>query len=117
MSLNKEISLTGNVGRVDSQYTDSGKFIFKFSLAVTVGKGENKETEWYECVSWEKQGELLNQYVGVGSRIQVRGDFKLDTWLSKDKQEPKAKIVVTVKDFQFLSNKKEASETPYDEPA
>lgn len=115
MSLNKEISITGNVGRAEAQYTDNGKFIFKFSLAVQSGWGDNKTTEWFDCVAWEKTGEIMNEYVGKGSRIQVRGPFELNTWKSKE-GEAKGKIVVTVRDFQFLSSKKAERESDEDEP-
>lgn len=116
MSLNKEILLTGNLGRdPEAQYTDTGKFILKFSIAVQSGWGDSKKTEWYDCVAWEKTGEVLNEYIGKGSRIQVRGDFKQEFWIGKDK-EAKGKIVVTVKEFQFLSAKKEEREHEEDEP-
>jgi single-strand DNA-binding protein len=116
MSLNKEISLTGNVGKIfEPKMTDTGKFIFKCSLAVTVGWGDNKSTEWYEIVAWEKTGEIMYEHLEVGSRIQVRGDFKLETWKSKE-GEPKGKIVVTSKEFQFLSAKKPEREHQEDEP-
>lgn len=115
MSLNKEILLSGNIGKAEGQYTDTGKFIFKFSLAVTAGWGDNKTTEWYDGVAWEKTGEIMNEYVGKGSRIQIRGDFKQEFWKSKE-GEAKGKIVVTVRDFQFLSPKKAESQSEEDEP-
>lgn len=116
MSLNKEVFLTGNLGREpEAMYTDNGKFIVKFSIAVQSGWGDNKTTEWYDCVAWEKTGEVLNEYLGKGSRIQVRGDFKLEAYKSKS-GEAKAKLVVTVKDFQFLSAKKAEREHEEDEP-
>jgi single-strand DNA-binding protein len=108
MPLNKEVTLTGNVGKLAedaAQYTDTGKFIFKFPLAVAVGWGESKKTEWYDVVAWEKTGEIMNQYLTTGSKVQVRGDFKLEFWKSRD-GEAKGKLVVTVREFQFLSAKK-----------
>lgn len=113
--LNKEISLTGNIGKIDAKFSPAGKFIFEFSLAVK-GYG-GKPDEWFDCVAWEKNGETLNEYAGVGSKIQIRGDFKLETWSSKDSGEARGKIVVTVREFQFLSNKKKDSDNPYDEAA
>jgi single-strand DNA-binding protein len=107
MSLNKEISLTGVLGRdPEGQYTDQGTMLCKFSIAVTVGSGDNKSTEWYDIVAWGKQGEILHEYLTKGSKVQVRGDFKLNLWKSKDGGEPRGKVVVTVRDFQFLSIKK-----------
>lgn len=120
MSLNKEISLTGTVGRIEGQYTPSGKMVCKFSLAVQVGYGDNKTTEWYEVVAWEKVADLFNEHVGKGSKVQVRGDFKLQTWIAKKGQsagEAQAKIEVTVRDFQFIHLKKEEVEhTDEEEP-
>lgn len=115
--LNKEIMLTGVLGRdPEGKYTDEGTMLCKFSIAVTVGKGEDKSTEWYDIVSWGKQAEILYEYLSKGSRVQVRGDFKMETWKSKD-GEAKGKIVVTVRDFQFLSTKpKERKEEDEDEP-
>lgn len=116
MGLHKEVSLTGNVGQMDSQYTDTGKLTCKFSLAVSTGYGDKKETEWYECIAWERTAEILSEYAGKGSKLQVRGDFKLQAYISKKYEEPRAKLVVTVRDFQFLSPKKEAGEVEEDEP-
>lgn len=107
MSLNKEILLTGNVGRIESQYTDTGKLFCKFSLAVSVGRGDNKTTEWYDCVAWEKTAEIIAEYADKGSKLQVRGDFELQLWKARETGEPRGKIAVVVKDFQFLSRKKE----------
>src|SRR4030042_163307 len=114
MGLNKRILLTGNLGRdPEAKYTDDGDFICEFSIAVQSGYGENKTTEWYDCVAWKKIGEILNEYLKKGSRVQVEGDFKQSFWISKKTGEATGKIQLTVKDFQFLSPKKEQSETPF----
>lgn len=111
MSLNKQILLTGNLGRdPEAKYTDSGKFICEFSLAVQAGWGDNKTTEWYKCTAWEKLGEVLNEHLKKGSKVQVQGDFKQTFWKSKE-GEACGEIQVTVKDFQFLSSKREQTET------
>lgn len=112
--LNKRISLTGNVGKIESKYTDNGTLLCEFSLAVTVGSGDKKSTEWYKCTAWKKTGEIIGEYVDVGSKIQVEGDFKLHLWSAKDGGEARGEIQVTVRDFQLLGSKKEKKATPYD---
>ena len=103
----KKITLIGNLGRApESKYTPEGKMICEFSLAVQVGSGENKKTEWYDCAAWEKTAEILAKYLDKGSKLYVEGPFKLETWSKKDTGEPQAKIVVTVREFEFLSPKK-----------
>lgn len=118
MPLNKEILLTGTLGRdPESKYTPKGKLLCEFSIAVSVGWGDNKTTEWYDCVAWEKKAEILQEHLSKGSRIQVRGDFKIETWSAKADGEAKAKLVVTVQDFQFLSSKrKEREESDEEQP-
>lgn len=101
----KEVKLIGNIGKIEMKYTPQGKAVTEFTIAVNEGSGENKITEWYKAVAWEKAGELINQYAGVGSKIYVSGKFKIDTWNSKE-GEARANLVVTVQNFEFLSQKK-----------
>lgn len=101
----KEVKLIGNIGKIEMKYTPQGKAVTEFTIAVNEGSGENKTTEWYKAVAWEKAGELINQYAGVGSKIYVSGKFKIDTWNSKE-GEARANLVVTVQNFEFLSQKK-----------
>lgn len=111
MSLNKEICITGNLGRdPESKYTPEGKMICEFSVAVQSGYGDNKTTEWFDCVAWEKTAETLAKYLGKGSKIQVRGDFKIEVWNRKDDGKAAGKLKITVKEFQFLSAKAEKKE-------
>lgn len=116
MGLNKEVLLTGNVGRCEGKYTPAGDLLFEFSLAVTVGSGDNKTTEWYKCTAWKKQAEIMSEYVGKGSKLQVRGDFKLHLWNHKESGEARGELQVTVREFQFLSAKKEDREEDENQP-
>lgn len=101
----KEVKLIGNIGKMEMKYTPQGKAVTEFTIAVNEGSGENKTTEWYKAVAWEKAGELINQYAGVGSKIYVSGKFKIETWSSKE-GEARASLVVTVQNFEFLSQKR-----------
>ena len=101
----KEVKLIGNIGKMEMKYTPQGKAVTEFTIAVNEGSGDNKTTEWYKAVAWEKAGELINQYAGVGSKIYVSGKFKVETWTSKE-GDARASLVVTVQNFEFLSQKK-----------
>lgn len=116
MSINREISVTGHLGRdPESQYTPKGKLVCKFSIATTKGWGDNQETEWIDVVAWEKIADTLQKNLEKGSKIQVRGDFEVQAWIGKD-EEAHGKVVVTVREFQFLSRRKAQSEPEEDEP-
>ena len=110
----KEIKVIGNIGKIDMKYTPQGKALTEFSVAVnTKGKNGEKETEWFKCTAWEKVAEIIHQYAKAGSKIYVSGLPKVEAWTSKE-GEARAQIVVTVREFEFLS-KIEHSEQPADE--
>ena len=72
--------LIGNLGRdPEMSYTPQGTAVAKFSLAVSrrwndKGTGERREeTQWFNCVAWEKLAETCNQYLRKGSKVYVEG--------------------------------------------
>ena len=75
-----EIMLIGNLGRdPEMSYTPQGSAVTKFSLAVSrrwndKTTGERKEeTQWFNCVAWEKLAETCNQYLRKGSKVYLEG--------------------------------------------
>lgn len=111
----KTLTITGNIGKIDTKFTDTGKQVTEFSIAVNSKEKGEKVTEWFKCVAWEKTAEIISQFATVGSKMLVSGSPKLETWNSKDSGEAKGQIVVTVREFEFLGGgKKEADDTnPY----
>lgn len=103
------VILCGNVGKVDSSYTPKGEMLTKFSLAVNIGYGETKRTNWYNCAVWGKQGEMAQKLLKVGSRLVVEGKQEIKEWTDKEGNK-KQSIEVTVTDFNVFGGKK-ADET------
>lgn len=109
------LEVFGNLGRdPEMKYTPQGKAVTEASIAVTIGYGENKKTEWIKAVVWEKTGELFNQLSQKGTQVWLSGTPKLKYWKTKE-GEANGQIELTVKEFRILKNgaKKEGSE---DEP-
>jgi len=106
----KNITVIGNIGKIEMKYTPAGKAVTEFSIAVNVKRGEEKSTEWYKGVAWEKSAEIINQYAGVGSKIFVSGAPSLEVWIDKASGEARGKVVVTVREFEFLSKPKDQAE-------
>jgi|TARA_R100001530_G_scaffold56926_3_gene41468 single-strand DNA-binding protein len=76
-----KVLLYGNVGKAPKfNTTGQGTPQAKFSLAPReIGKkGEDKRTNWVQCVSYGKTAELIRDYVGQGDSIIVE-DGKLET--------------------------------------
>ena len=108
----KKLEVIGNIGKISMKYTPEGKAVTEFTVAVNEGSGEKKTTEWVKAVAWEKAGELINQYAGVGSKIFISGKCKIETWSDKTSGEARASLVLTVRDFEFLDKKKSEQSGP-----
>ena len=108
--LNK-IMLIGNLGRnPEMSYTQSGKAITKFSLAVSRRSRDRdsnesrEETTWFNIVAWEQKGEFANQYLHKGSRVYVEGRMTSRRYTNKDNVEVTAWEVVA-ENFELLDPK------------
>jgi single-strand DNA-binding protein len=98
--LNK-IMLIGNLGRdPEMSYTPSGSAVTKFTVAVNRRyndrqSGERKEeTQWFNCVAWERLAETCNQYLHKGSRVYLEGRMRSHKYTDKDNIERTAWEVV-----------------------
>lgn len=88
-----KIILIGNVTKdPEIRYTQNEKVYTTFSLAVN---RRNKETDYFNCIAWEKTAELIAQYVKKGSKVGVSG--RLET----DKVEEKYFTKVIVEEISF----------------
>src|SRR5262245_27947036 len=108
--LNK-IMLIGNLGRdPEMSYTQSGKAVTKFSLAVnrrTRDRETNEsrdETTWFNIVAWEQKGEFANQYLHKGSKVFVEGRMTSRRYTDKDGVERTAWDVIA-ENFVLLDPK------------
>ena len=88
--LNK-IMLIGNLGRdPELSYTQSGKAVAKFSLAVSRRRrdpesGEQREeTQWFNIVAWERLAETCNNYLQKGSKVYIEGRMTSRKYTDKD---------------------------------
>ena len=102
------VTLIGNMVREpELRYTQSGKAILNFTLAVNRMKRD--EADFINCIAWEKAAELIATYVTKGKPLAVSG--RIQTGSYEDKTGRKVYTTdVIVNDFQFLG-KKEAEPT------
>lgn len=110
-----KIILTGNIGKIEGQYTPKGKFVCKASLAVSVGWGDNKQTNWYNLTVWGDQGERFNEWASKGTRVLVEGTLELREWEDKDGGKHLSPDV-NVQYFETLSKRKKEEESDEDQP-
>ena len=86
------VQIIGNVGKQpDMRYTPSGNPVTTFSVACNrkyEQDGQTKEeTEWFTVVTWNKQAEICNQFLGKGSTVYVEGRLHTRSWDGQDGQK------------------------------
>lgn len=90
--MNKAI-ICGYVGKdPDVRQTQAGVSVASFSIATTERwkdkNGEKKEqTEWHNCVAWDKLAGICKDYVRKGSQVLVEGKIQTRKWQDKDGQD------------------------------
>jgi single-strand DNA-binding protein len=71
------------------RYTQDGKAVSNFDLAVDDGFGSDKKTIWFRCSLWGKLAEALTDYLKKGTPATVFGNLAHDEgnpriWQGKD---------------------------------
>jgi len=92
-----QVNLVGRLGKdPEVRYTTAGKAVANFSLAINRpgGSGEDKVTDWIECVVWERQAEILSEYAQKGREIGVTGRIQVRKFTDRDGVERKATEIV-----------------------
>lgn len=93
------VVLTGRLTKdIELRRTTSGKTCTSFTLAVNRNK---KETDFINCVAWDKVAELLERYTHKGSQIGVEG--RIQTRNYDDRNGKKVYVTeVLVNSISFL---------------
>ena len=107
--LNKVILLGRMVKDAEIRHTDSGKAVTSFTIAVDNGHGDNKKTDFINCVAWEKTAEFIKNWFGKGRMIAIVGRISTRTYESQDSKKNYVTEVV-VNEVSFADSKKD--ETP-----
>ena len=116
--MNKVI-LTGNLGRdPEVRYTQSGKAVASFSIAVNRGwrsKNENQQqptVDFFNVTAWEKLAEFCGKYLTKGTRILLEGRLQSRTYEAQDGTKRNV-IEVVANDIEFAGGKRQDSESGY----
>ena len=109
--MNKVI-LTGNLtNNPQVRFTQSGKAVAMFSIAVNDGFGDNQKTYYPNIVVWGKTAETVGNNLVKGSKVGVVG--KLTTRSYDNSAGQKVYVTEVVADMyggiEFLGSKKQGS--------
>ena len=83
MSLNK-IYIIGNVGdNPICKDTSKGGLFVKFSVGVSEVYKEQKNTQWFNCTSFNGQAEYIERNVQKGTKVFIEGAMKSNKYENK----------------------------------
>lgn len=106
----------GRIGRdAETKYTQAGKPLTVWPLAVDDGFGDNKVTTWFDCVMFGERGTKLAEYIVKGGQLAVSGSIRLDTYTSKDGTD-KSKIAMRIQEVTLLAKPNTERQTRPPEP-
>ena len=68
------------------RYTQSQIPVASFRVAVDrdFGRGEERQTDFIDCVAWRQTGEFVSKYFQKGSMAVVSGRLQMRDWTDKD---------------------------------
>ena len=116
------ITIMGRLTRdPEMRRTGSGVAVTSFTVAVDrdfASQGQDKETDFIDCVAWRNTGEFVNSYFTKGRMIVVDGRLQIRSWTDKDGNKRRTAEVVADHVYFGDSNKKEdSSQGGYSAPA
>ena len=98
------VVIIGNLTRdIELKYTQSGKAVANFTLAVA-DRFNKEKTDFLDFVVWEKRAELCATYLSKGKKAGVVGRISTRSYETQDGQKRKVTEIV-VDEIEFLSPK------------
>ena len=93
--INKVI-LMGRLTRdPEMRHTNSGTPVTTFSIAIDNGYGDNKRTDFINCVAWNKTTEFVTKYFAKGKMIVIAdGRISTRSWETQDGKRAYATEVI-----------------------
>lgn len=96
---------------VELRRTGNGTAVASFTVAVDrdrAAEGQQKETDFIDCVAWRNTAEFVDKYFGKGSMAVVAGRLQIRSW--EDKNGNKRKTAEIVADNVYFGNAKNDSQ-------
>nr|DAF74461.1 MAG TPA: Single strand binding protein [Caudoviricetes sp.] len=106
--MNKVIEIGRNVKNIELKQTGSGTMIAEFSIAVRrpfKSSGGENESDFFNCIAFNKLAETICKYVGKGDMIGVEG--RLQTRNYTDREGRKVYVTeIIAENIEFLQSKR-----------
>lgn len=85
--LNRVILMGRITHDLELKTTPNGTSVLSFSIAVErsyAKQGEDRQTDFINCVAWRQQAEFISKYFGKGRMIALEGSLRTRTYDDKN---------------------------------
>lgn len=120
----QQITIIGHLGSdPEMRYTNTGIAVASFSVATSkkwIGNDGQKQekTIWFRVSSWNKQAEIVTQYLKKGSKVHVIGELEEPHVFTGKDGVTRASLELRAFTVTFLDSKGEGGQgTPVAAPA
>ena len=103
--MNKWFGIGRLVQDPEVRYTQSGKAVASFNLAVENNFGNEKKADFIPIVAWNKLAEICGNNISKGRKILVEGRLQIRSYEAQDGQKKRVAEVVA-QTIEFLDYKK-----------
>ena len=110
--MNKVILVGRRAQDPEVRYTQGGKAVASFNLAVNRfggGSAQKESADFIPIVAWEKLAEICGNNLTKGSQILVEGRLQIRSYETQDGQKRRVSEVVA-QSIEFLGSKRAAAE-------
>lgn len=92
--INKVILMGRLTKDPELRYTNNKTPVCSFTIAVNNGYGEKQQTDFINCVAWNKTAEFVTKYFAKGKMIIVIGRIATRSWETQDGKRAYATEVI-----------------------
>ena len=92
--INKVILMGRLTKDPELRYTNNKTPVCSFTIAVNNGYGEKQQTDFINCVAWNKTAEFVTKYFTKGKMIIVIGRITTRSWETQDGKRAYATEVI-----------------------
>jgi len=103
--MNKWIGIGRLTRDPEVRYTQAGKAVASFSLAVDSGFGDNKRTDFINVTCWDKMAEMVGNNLIKGIKVLVEGRLQISNY-EKDGVKKQSTEIVAI-NIEFLEKKED----------
>lgn len=118
MEMLNQISVMGRLtADPELKHTQNDIAVVSFTIAVerdyTI-KGQEKQTDFFDCVAWRHTAEFLCKYFSKGRMVVLNGSLQTRMWEDRDGNNRKS-VEIVAANIYFGDSKKNSSDSTQDD--